>query len=66
MNYPATSLVILLFIAFLIFLAYSGILLYHWFNYAMNTRTVLVAITLYMGLGFLMLFIMTTALTVLL
>ncbi len=62
----ATFLLAVLFIIFIIFMIYSTILLYHWFKFAMN-NTVATAVSIsYMGMGFVLLFIMLTMATSLL
>jgi hypothetical protein len=48
----------ILFIAFLIFIAYSALLIYHWFKFAMNTRAALMASIIYMSSGFILIFVM--------
>ena len=57
----ATLLFTLLFAIFIIFMIYSAILMYHWFKYAKSTPVAISASLVYMGTGFLLLFIMTTS-----
>jgi len=57
----ATLLFVLLFVVFAIFMLYSGALMYHWFKYAKSTPIAMSASLVYMGVGFLLLFIMITA-----
>jgi len=57
----ATLLFILLFFTFVIFMIYSAVLMYHWFKYAMSTPVAISASLVYMGIGFVLLFIMVTA-----
>gem|GEM_PF-5935912 len=61
-----TFLFTFLIIAFVIFMIYSAILMYHWFKYAMSTPVALSASISYMGLGFVLLFVMLTVSTSLL
>lgn len=62
----ATVLFVILLTVFAVFMVYSAVLLFHWFNYAMNTWAVLVASVIYFGFALLILFVMVSALTSLL
>jgi hypothetical protein len=56
-----TLLFALLFVSFIVFMVYSAILMYHWFKYAMNTPVALLTSIVYMGIGFVLFFIMATS-----
>jgi len=45
---------------------YSAILMYHWYKYAMSTPVAISASIAYMGIGFVLLFIMLTTASALL
>ncbi|MCD5384617.1 MAG: hypothetical protein LRZ97_01735, partial [Candidatus Pacebacteria bacterium] len=53
-----TFLLITLFVTFIAFMIFSTILLYHWFKYAMSNIVATAASISYMGLGFVLLFVM--------
>ncbi len=57
----ASLLFIILFVIFTIFMIYSAALMYHWFKYAKSTPVAISASIVYMGIGFLLLFIMATS-----
>ncbi len=54
-------LFILLILIFIIFMVYGAVLMYHWFKYAMSTIIAIYASMAYMGIGFVLLFIMITS-----